>query len=155
MALAMIAPLLLGGSVAAARRSGADGGPTIFWASSPVGPNQTVIVAGANFPASVAVHLAYDHNSSTMPGLIPTIEPAQVTPASVKFTIPIGVKLGAYTVHVCPANDHNESDCSNMLPLNSADPWCPPPPPPPPIRAPRRGPLPCWRPPHELNCARG
>jgi hypothetical protein len=91
----------------------ASAAPTIFWGSDPVGPNQTVIVAGTRLPAAPLVVV----NAGTSNH---TIKPSQVTATAVKFTLPSDINLAAYSVQVC---DDSDNSCSNSLNLNNADLW--------------------------------
>ena len=96
---------------------------TLYWGSSPVGPNETALVAGANFPAEPIVLLrsgSSQHGSDTAAAEPVVIEPLQVTQSGLKFVIPSDLKLWSYTAQVC---SKHHSSCSNQLPLNVADVW--------------------------------
>jgi hypothetical protein len=93
---------------------------TLFWASGPVAPNETLLVAGAGLSAGsrIAVHLRYDGKSSAAPVVV---KPAKVSDASVVFTLPATLNPGAYTVQVC--DQGAPTACSNALPVNRAELW--------------------------------
>ena len=97
----------------------------IYWANSPAGPNQTALVAGANFPADPVLLVSLDSSQSSRPAV--AIAPLQVTASSVKAVkavmavLPPGLELWAYSVKVCTKADH--TDCSNALAVNKADVW--------------------------------
>ena len=85
--------------------------PTIFWANTPVGPNQTVVLAGGHFPAAPVVELSTASSNNR------TLAPLQVTDASIMFTLPADVELSAYQARVCG------KVCSNWLSINVAELW--------------------------------
>ena len=88
---------------------------TIFWSNSPVGPNQTAMLAGAHFPASPVVQLTTAGSSTWQ-----QLPPVQVTSASIMFVIPPHLHLAQYAVRVC---DTALMACSNQLLLNRAQLW--------------------------------
>ena len=123
MVLASLALSLV--SAAGASLGSAD--TTLFWASGPVAPNETLLVAGARFPSSpIVVHLRCAGNKPSAPVVI---TPAKVSAASVVFTLPATVDPGAYTVQVCDgggggaAGEGAPAGCSNALPVNHAELW--------------------------------
>ncbi len=82
------------------------GGPIVFWASDPVGPDDTVLVSGAGFGTAPSVRFLllkngisrmprdeprYPNRSKARP--LPVVQP---TEESLKFTIPENEKSGAY-----------------------------------------------------------
>ena len=116
----------LSGGAAGSAPSGVAAPCRIYWANSPVGPNQTALIAGANFPAEPVVLVSLGSSNASAAAPI-AVTPLQVTASSVKAVLPPALKLWAYSVRVCGrtayASNQAESDCSNALPVNVADVW--------------------------------
>jgi hypothetical protein len=89
--------------------------PAIFWSNSPVGPNQTAMLAGAHFPAHPTVELTVGATGRSV-----LLQPAQTSAASLMFTLPADIALAAYDVRVCGASG---ATCSNSLTINAAELW--------------------------------
>ncbi len=93
--------------------------PTVFWASGPVGPDETVMLQGSDFGAKPVVEIirwvwnADVHKSEVVK---PTV--IQGRDDSLKFTIPAEWKLGVYECRVL-----SDDAASEPLLLNVPDPW--------------------------------
>ncbi len=92
----------------------------IYWVNSPVGPNQTALIAGSNFPQDPVVLIRLDANDTSSMSPM-QVSPAQVTDNSVKVVLPSSLTLWAYTMQVCARTDLLK--CSNELAVNKADVW--------------------------------
>ena len=92
--------------------------PLIWWASTPVGPNETCVVAGVLPPAPL-VHLSVLQGSGHTHELV--LQPEQTSATSLKFVLPASLPLATYGVRVCSAG--GATTCSNDLTLNEVDPW--------------------------------
>lgn len=102
-----------------AEGAGSAANTSLFWASGPVAPNETLLVAGSGFPSSpIVIHVRYDGKSSAAPVVI---KPAKVSTASVVFTLPATMDLAAYLVQVC--DEDTPTACSDALPVNRAELW--------------------------------
>ncbi len=73
--------------------------PVVFWESDPVGPDQTVVLSGANLSGVSAVRVARLRDSaSSAVGALPDVDAkiVQQTDRSLKFLLPAGIGKGVY-----------------------------------------------------------
>jgi hypothetical protein len=72
--------------------------PKIFWFNDPVGPDETVLVTGADLETVTAVTIGRisDSGSATVPIAEQAIAPLQANPLSLKFVIPKEFTSGIY-----------------------------------------------------------
>ncbi len=99
--------------------------PKIFWASDPVRPNETIMLAGSDLAApntTVELSRLDDPNPTTPAALkvaqwtkIPTL---QSTDQSLKFAVPADWKMGVYACRV----NSNDAETEAVL-INRPDPW--------------------------------
>lgn len=91
--------------------------PKVFWASDPVGPDQTVLVCGDGFGETPRIALARLKGSSeatvAWPGGGVETEALQPADQSVKFVIPAEWKLGPYVFRIT-----GPGGTSDPIPLN-------------------------------------
>ncbi len=99
--------------------------PKIFWASSPVKPNETVIIQGGNFSEAAKIEIAQLDDGAAPPltntNLKLNWEEAQILQmnlSSIKFLIPDEWKLGVYACRI--VDEKKESD---IYWLNAPDVW--------------------------------
>ena len=114
--------------------------PTIFWASSPVGPGECVLVAGADLADITGVEIARLSDRSASDPQVPQsdfslvrdgkrapapavegsqiVKPLQASDHSVKFIIPARWKHGVYAFRLTSGEAH-----SSITFLNAPDPW--------------------------------
>lgn len=85
--------------------------PTVFWASDPVRPDETVLVAGAGLGATARVELVRLDDGAAgaaatwaWPGKGTAVEVLQPSETSLKFVIPAAWKPGAYLFRVLGAD---------------------------------------------------
>jgi hypothetical protein len=75
----------------------ADAQPAMFWFNDPVGPDQTVLVTGADLDQVTSVTVARIGDAQVREPGAPTIVPIlQANPLSLKFVIPENFKPGIY-----------------------------------------------------------
>jgi Pectate lyase superfamily protein len=106
--------------------SGAVSGPTVFWASSPVAPAETVVLAGSGLAGTKQVVWTSvpDGNAGepvmTRPDILlkrdRIVAPAQVSEISVKFILPGAKQPGLYAVQLI-----SEAGQSEVVLLNRPD----------------------------------
>lgn len=86
----------------------AQAAPTIFWYNDPVGPDDSVIVTGDDLAGVTKVEIelrpAPSDGSAAEP-VTRTVEALQATPASVKFTLPADLPVGAYGFRLLSGDD--------------------------------------------------
>lgn len=101
--------------------------PVAFWASSPVGPDETVLLMGGNWGEAPVVELAVCANppsaqaAFTQADALSTwvqIKPLQITDQALKFIIPAPTPPGLYACRV-----RSGADLSPQVLLNAPDPW--------------------------------
>ena len=83
--------------------------PVLFWASYPVLPGETIILAGAGFGPAPQITVVPISGSA-----VRKLSPAQVSNESVMVTLPASLPLDAYNVSV---------DGSAPLRVNAPDLW--------------------------------
>lgn len=84
-------------------RSVAAGEPVVFWASDPVGPDETVLVfgEGLNESNTVRIERLADRSDARAPGVQATdVEAQQISSTSLKFTIPKDFGTGVYRINL-------------------------------------------------------
>ena len=77
--------------------------PTVFWASDPVRPNETVVAQGDNLQSATSVSVArVNDRSRGEPSLqqVSEVKPLQASEVSLKFALPASLKLGVYAFRV-------------------------------------------------------
>jgi len=72
--------------------------PVIFWHSDPVGPNETVVIAGGNFAQEATIELSLV-GEKTAPEWA-SVKPLQSTASSLKAVIPAAWPVGIYACRV-------------------------------------------------------
>lgn len=92
--------------------------PVIFWHSDPVGPDETVVLAGGNFTADVTVELARRSDSDGKTGKWTAVKPLQQTAVSLKATVPATWQPGIYACRV-----RQGEQVSKTVELNTPDVW--------------------------------
>jgi hypothetical protein len=106
--------------------SAALAGPTIFWASDPVGPDETVLLLGDGFADTATVEMArLDDAPAKAPPALPLVvskwtpvKPLQASRQCVKAAIPSAFKPGVYAVRV-----RQGADASTPWLVNAPTPW--------------------------------
>ncbi|MEN6642145.1 MAG: glycosyl hydrolase family 28-related protein [Armatimonadia bacterium] len=108
--------------------SAACAAPVAFWASSPVGPDETVLLMGGNWGDAPVVELAPLSGPLAVPAVFtqpPTLgqwkqfKPLQITPNALKFIWPI--EHAAPGVYACRVR--SGAQVSPQILLNAPDPW--------------------------------
>jgi hypothetical protein len=89
--------------------------PIVFWASYPVLPNETVMLAGGGFERTTIASSQVRVVPLTTPAAAVTVRPSQVTAGTVKVVLPATLPLDAYNVSV---------DGSAPITVNQPDLWC-------------------------------
>ncbi len=75
----------------------ASGRPTVFWFSDPIGPDETVVVTGADLEGVTGISVSRISEEGIGPALGPkAVDILQPNPQSLKFTIPSDFPLGIY-----------------------------------------------------------
>ncbi len=103
-----LAGLLLMAVVGWGSLAGAADAPTIFWASDPVRPGETVVVQGGNFGDHTVVETARleDAHFKDAKASSPTVkdwvkvEPLQKSACSLKFIVPAQWKMGVFVCRI-------------------------------------------------------
>ena len=106
--------------------SAAWAAPAIFWASDPVGPDETVVLLGDGFADAVTVEMARldDAPAKALPALPlavskwTAVKPLQAGRQCVKVVVPVAFKAGVYAVRV-----RQGADVSAPWLVNAPDPW--------------------------------
>jgi hypothetical protein len=97
--------------------------PVVFWASDPVGPDDTLMVAGADFGATPQLRLEVLRKGvAGTPGDAPVwdgksrllLDPEQPSPESVKYLLPKDLKKGAYLCRIESETGQSESFALNL-----------------------------------------
>lgn len=101
--------------------------PVVFWASDPVGPDETVVAMGGGFGSAPVVEVGRLRDDIKAFGMAnlwslvekpATVKPLQVSDHSVKFVIPAGLKPGLFAFRVKSA-----AEFSPVRVLNAPDVW--------------------------------
>ena len=93
-----------------------NGGPVVFWHSDPVMPDETVVLAGADFSASTVVELALVGDGQERQWT--AVTPAQWSEISLKAVVSAAWRKGIYA---CRARDGEA--VSKTVHLNAPDVW--------------------------------
>ena len=102
-------------NAAAASQSATDSiANRVFWASQPVCPNETVLLAGHALQTVTAIEI---RRLGVDTDVRQTIKPLQVTPQSLKFILPATLKMGVFECVV------RGDGWSQIVQLNSPDVW--------------------------------
>jgi len=105
----------------------AAAGPVVFWASDPVGPDETVLAMGGGFGQTPTVEvgrLRDDIKAGGTANLWPLVEkpavvkPLQVSDHAVKFVLPAGLRPGLFACRV-----RSGAEVSSVRVLNAPDVW--------------------------------
>ena len=74
--------------------------PVVFWHSDPVGPDETIVLAGGNFGPDAVVDLSALSGESKAKEKWMSIKPLQATPISLKAVVPANWEPGIYACRV-------------------------------------------------------
>ena len=85
-------------AIGAASLHPAAGPASLYWASSPVGPNETCVVAGAHLPSLPMIRFKSGHSEARL------LTPVQATAGVLKFVVPPDAPMGSYEVAVCESS---------------------------------------------------
>ncbi|HXF07848.1 MAG TPA: glycosyl hydrolase family 28-related protein [Candidatus Acidoferrales bacterium] len=85
--------------------SSAFAAPTIFWASDPVKPGETVLVVGDGFGDKPAVRVERLDDGAGGPTAGVAVEPVQASDQSLKFRLPDDLGAGVYRVQIGAGKD--------------------------------------------------
>ena len=101
--------------------------PTVFWASDPVGPDETVLAMGGGFGSAPVVEVGRLRDDVKAFGMVnlwslvekpATVKPLQVSDHSLKFVLPSPLKPGMFAFRV-----KSGAEVSSVRMLNAPEVW--------------------------------